>query len=85
MKTQQEIQDWSVNRISTLLDIPQEKVDPNLDFDRLGLDSAIAVSLLVDLEGELGIEVPPTLLFEKSNLAEIADHLASQLKEEQVA
>lgn len=85
MKTQQEIQDWSVNRIATLLDMQKEKVDPNMDFDRLGLDSAIAVSLLVDLEAELEIEVPPTLLFEKSNLAEIAAHLADQLKEGAVA
>lgn len=85
MKTQQEIQSWCVNRIATLMATSAEKIDPQMDFDRMGLDSAIAVSLLVDLEGELGIEVPPTLLFEKTNLAEIAEHLEGQLSEETAA
>jgi len=65
------------------LDHLKEQINPNVDFDRLGLDSAIAVSLLVDLEEWLGIEVSPSLLFEKTTLAEISEYLGEKMVENQ--
>jgi acyl carrier protein len=80
LTTAHEIERWCVEHIATLLGEPVEKIDPHADFDRLGIDSAMAVSLLLDLEEQLGdVPIPPEILFEYGTLAEVAVHLAGEV------
>lgn len=53
--------------------------DPRTDFDHLGVDSAVAVSLLSEIEGRYGVDLPPESLFENPTLAAVADAVAAQL------
>jgi acyl carrier protein len=62
--THEQIVDWCRNHIASLLDFPVERIPADAEFDSFGLDSAAAVSLVVDLEEWLGTEVSPSLLFE---------------------
>jgi hypothetical protein len=48
--TKEQILAFCVDRIADLLRIPKEVVDTQTKFSRLGLDSATAVYLLMDLE-----------------------------------
>ena len=73
------IESWCVDYVSRILNIQRAQVDPNLEVDRFGLDSATAVALIMELEDRLGIELAPELLFEYPTLAGLSRHLATLL------
>ncbi|MCU0664556.1 MAG: amino acid adenylation domain-containing protein, partial [Myxococcota bacterium] len=58
--------------ISTICEIPLEKVQEDKRLTALGLDSLRAVQLLYRLESELEVEIPMTALLEGPTLAELA-------------
>jgi acyl carrier protein len=73
------IQQWSVNYVSKLLGTPAERIDPNVNVDNLGLDSATAVALIMSLEDWLDIELMPELLFDYPTIASLSNHLAGRV------
>lgn len=80
LTTADDIQNWCVEHLANLLGEPRERIDPRADFDRLGIDSAMAVSLLLDLEEQLGdMPIPPEILFEYGTIADVSAHLAREL------
>ena len=52
--TAAEIQDWIVDRVSRLTDVPPEEVDVRASLTRHGLDSVALISLASDLEKWVG-------------------------------
>lgn len=79
------IADWCRHYVANLLDMPVERIDANTEFDRFGLDSAMAVAMILELEEHLGGEVSPSLLFEYTTIAALADHLAAETGAGEVA
>jgi len=80
LTTADEIQHWCVQHIASLLGEAPERIDPHVDFDRLGIDSAMAVSMLLDLEEQLGdMPIPPEILFDYGTIADVAAHLAGEV------
>jgi acyl carrier protein len=77
--SREEIVTWCQEYVAGLLEIPAEEVDPDADFDRLGIDSALAVSLLIEVEERYGVDLPPEALFENPNLNAVATYLHTQL------
>lgn len=73
------IQGWSIDFVSRLIDQPAERIDPNVEVERLGLDSATAVALIMSLEERLGIELMPELLFDYPTISGLSQHLASRV------
>jgi acyl carrier protein len=76
--TEEEITLWCQEYVAGLLDVPVSTVDPTADFDRLGVDSALAVSLLIEVEDRYGVELPPEALFENPTIAALASYLREQ-------
>jgi len=72
------IRDWCVKYLARTLDLPEQKVDPDAKFARLGLDSANSVYLIVELEEWLGIELTADLVFEHPTIADLARYLAGR-------
>jgi acyl carrier protein len=72
------IRDWCVDYLARTLDLPDQTVDPEMTFARMGLDSANSVFLIVELEDWLGLELTPDLLFEHPTIRELAGHLAAR-------
>lgn len=70
------IRDRCTEFVSRLLDEKKDAIDADAEFDRLGLDSAMAVAMIFDLEEWLGTELSPSLLFEHTTINKLADHLA---------
>ncbi|MET7770502.1 acyl carrier protein [Nocardia sp. NPDC005366] len=66
---------WCQEYLGNLLEIPAAAVDPAVDFDRLGIDSALAVSLLIEVEERYGVDLAPEDLFENPNLDAVAAYL----------
>lgn len=72
------IAEWCQGYVASLLEVPADAVDPDATFDRLGVDSAIAVSLLIEVEERYGVELPAEALFENPTVNEVAAYLSSQ-------
>ena len=72
------IRDWCVKYLARTLELPEQTVDPDVKFARLGLDSANSVFLIVELEEWLGIELTPDLILEYPTIAELARYLAGR-------
>ncbi len=69
---------WCQEYLGDLLGMPPAKVDPAAHFDRLGIDSALAVSLLIEIEQRYGVDLPPEELFANPNLDAVAAYLHQQ-------
>ncbi len=70
---------WCREYVADLLDLPVESVDPEADFDRLGIDSAMAVALLMEVEERYDIDLSPETLFENPTLHAVAVYLHEQI------
>jgi acyl transferase domain-containing protein/acyl carrier protein len=64
--------------VGTLLNIRPEEVDLESGFYDQGLDSRHLLQLVQDLEQKLGSQLYPTLLFEYTNIRELAGYLAEE-------
>lgn len=69
---------WCQEYVAGLLGRPAETIDLDVDFDRLGIDSALAVSLLIEVEERYGVDLPPEALFENPTLDAVATYLDTQ-------
>jgi acyl carrier protein len=70
------IQEWLTIHLAQVLDLQPQDIDPDTAFDRYGLDSMAAVTLIGDLEEWLGQELPATLAWDYPNIAELSQYLA---------
>jgi acyl carrier protein len=80
--TKDDLTAWCRQAVAELLEIPVADVDPAADFDRLGLDSALAVSLLIDIEERYGVDLPPEALFENPTLNAVSDYLYTAIQQQ---
>ena len=56
-----ELEAWVVHRLCEVLYLAPGEFDPGLDWARRGVDSAVALELLADLEDWLGVRLPQAL------------------------
>jgi acyl carrier protein len=75
-KSDAEIAAWCVTHLAKALRCSEEKIDPQTKFARLGVDSAMAVYLVGELEEWLGRELAPEVALEYPTVAELARYLA---------
>lgn len=77
--TSDSIREWLVSRIAVLLQCLPDRIRVDDSFDRLGLDSATAVGLTLELEDWLGRPVDPAVFHDFNTIARLSDHLATGL------
>ncbi len=82
MKTQEQISKWIKSYLADILELESEKIDENYEFERFGINSSAAVSLVGDLEEWLGFELSPSLFFEFNTIAQVSAHLANMVQQE---
>ncbi len=75
MTSRDEIISWARAYVADLLERPVAEIDPDADFDRLGIDSALAASLLIEIEDRYGVDLPPEALFANPTLRAVASYL----------
>ncbi|MBV9462532.1 MAG: acyl carrier protein [Bradyrhizobium sp.] len=74
--TQQEIADLCVNSFAHVLRVARERIDPKTKFNRLGLDSAMVVYVMMELEEKLGVELTTDDFYDYPTIDELSAHLA---------
>jgi acyl carrier protein len=65
---------WLIERISKALKV-KGIMDPDAPLSKYGLQSIDAVILAMEIEEEVGVELPPTLLWEYNTVNECAAYL----------
>jgi acyl carrier protein len=68
------MQAWLTERISKALKV-KNGMDPTAPFSKYGLQSIDAVILAMEIEEEVGVELPPTLLWDHNTINECASYL----------
>ncbi|MGW5113741.1 acyl carrier protein [Nocardia sp. NPDC004123] len=69
---------WCQEYLADLMEVPTTTIDPLADFDRLGVDSALAVALLIEIEERYGVDLSPEDLYSNPNLDAVAEYLHQQ-------
>ena len=72
-----EICEWIRFHLSTLLKCSRDEIDVNAHVSQLGVDSAAAVGMTMDLEDWLGRRIEPAVVFDYATIAELARGLAA--------
>ena len=70
---------WLIHYLADLLEVPTEAIDPTANFQELGLDSSLAISLTGDLEEWLGRRINPTLLYTYTTIEALSGGLAEEM------
>lgn len=76
--TQEQIQDICIASLANVLRIPKDKIRLDVKFSRLGLDSAMIVYVLMELEEKLGFELAPDSFYDYPTINDLSRHLAEK-------
>jgi acyl carrier protein len=76
--TKELISAFCIESIAKILRIPSASINPDAKFSRLGLDSAMSVYLLMDLEEKLAVELPPDSFYDHPTINALSAFLAEQ-------
>ena len=74
--TEQDISDLCVASLAHTLRVPKERIDTGTKFNRLGVDSAMVVYVMMELEEKLGLELTTDDFFDHPTVDELSKHLA---------
>lgn len=77
-----EVLTWLTRKFADWLEMSPDELDPQRKISSYGLDSISAVTLTVQLEEELGIELDTALLWERPTLQSLSEHLTESLNAE---
>ncbi|WP_313804315.1 acyl carrier protein [Sphingobium sp.] len=80
----QEIEAWIVARIGEMVNVAPAAISSDAPFDSFGIDSAKAISLMVELENWLNLpdELPLELLFEAEAIRDAATGIAAAVRQQ---
>ena len=76
--TQLEIADLCVSSLAHVLRVGKERIDPKTKFNRLGLDSAMVVYVMMELEEKLGLELSMDDFYDYPTVDELSRYLAEK-------
>ena len=76
--TKDEIAAFCVDQLVDILRVPKETIDVNMKFTRLGLDSAMTIYLVMELEDKLKLELDHEMLADYPTITELSAHLAEK-------
>ncbi len=76
--TQEQISEFCIVSLAKVLRIPKERVATDTKFKRLGLDSAMVVYVMMELEEKLDIELSPDDFYDHPTIDELSRYLAEK-------
>jgi acyl carrier protein len=76
--TREQISELCAASLARVLRIPQNTVAAGAKFSRLGLDSAMLVYVMMELEEKLGFELSPDDFYDYPTINDLSGHLANR-------
>jgi acyl carrier protein len=83
--TQDQISEFCIASLANVLRISKDSVETGTKFNRLGLDSAMVVYLMMDLEEGLGLELSPDDFYDHPTVDALSRYLAERLAQRSAA
>ena len=74
--TREQISEFCVASLANVLRIPKDRIETDTKFNRLGLDSAMVVYVMMELEEKLDIELTTDDFYDYPTVDELSVHLA---------
>ena len=74
--TREQISEFCVVSLANVLRIPRDSVATGTKFNRLGLDSAMVVYVMMELEEKLDLELTTDDFYDYPTVDELSGHLA---------
>ena len=75
----QMILQWISIRLAEIVKINIDQVDPQLPFDRYGLDSLSAVTLIGELGDWLQLELDPSIVYDYPTIEQLSKYVSEQI------
>jgi len=76
--TREEISEFCVDSLARALRVKKDSIDPRVKFNRLGLDSAMVVYVMMELEEKIGVELTTDDFYDHPTVDELSRHLADR-------
>ena len=76
--TQQEISELCVASLANVLRIAKERVKTDTKFSRIGLDSAMVVYVMLEIEEKLGLELSTDDFYDYPTIDDLSLYLAKR-------
>jgi acyl carrier protein len=76
--TREQISDLCIDSLARVLRIPKDSVQADAKFNRLGLDSAMTVYVMMELEEKLGLELSMDDFYDYPTVDQLSRHLAEK-------
>jgi acyl carrier protein len=76
--TEEHISEFCVASLAKILRIPKDRIEIDAKFNRLGLDSAMVVYLMMELEEKLGLELSMDDFYDYPTVRELSRYLAER-------
>jgi acyl carrier protein len=76
--TQQEIADLCTASLANVLRIAKDRVKTDAKFNRLGLDSAMVVYVMLEIEEKLGLELSTDDFYDYPTIDDLSGYLAQR-------
>jgi len=77
--TREQISEFCINSLARALRLPKEKIDTATKFNRLGLDSAMMVYVMMELEEKLSLELSTDDFYDHPTVEALSRYLADKL------
>lgn len=84
LATVAQIIEWLRTWIADLQNRPIAAINPTATFDELGIDSASAIALLIDLEAHLGCSLASQLVIDFPTCTALASEVIASIEKTQV-
>jgi acyl carrier protein len=76
--TQQEISEICLTSLANVLRIAKDRIKTDAKFSRIGLDSAMVVYVMLELEEKLGLELSTDDFYDYPTIDELSRYLAKR-------
>jgi acyl carrier protein len=76
--TQQEISELCVASMANVLRLAKDRVKTDTKFSRIGLDSAMVVYVMLEIEEKLGLELSTDDFYDYPTIDQLSRHLADR-------
>jgi acyl carrier protein len=76
--TREQLSELCVISLANVLRIPKDTIEADAKFSRLGLDSAMVVYLMMELEEKLGLELSPDDFYDYPTVSDLSRYLAKK-------
>ncbi len=76
--TREQISEFCIVSVADVLRIPKDSVETDAKFNRLGLDSAMVVYVMMELEEKLGLELSTDDFYDYPTVDELSRYLAGK-------